>query len=162
MKNLYEIAHQYEREFLELADSDIEGIDQSVIDSTLEGMEGEFEMKAINIAKFIANLEHESDGVLKAERRMRGRKQAIEKKIDWLKKYLLENMIRTGILKCSSPELAVSVLNCKSHVDIIDDALIPTEFMVFKTTSAPDKSKILNHGGCPGAVVVPGKYLRFK
>ena len=162
MKNLYEIAHQYEREFLELADSDIEGIDQSVIDSTLEGMEGEFEMKAINIAKFIANLEHESDGVLKAERRMRGRKQAIEKKIDWLKKYLLENMVKTGILKCSSPELAVSVLNCTSHVDIIDADLIPTEFIVFKTTSAPDKSKILNHGGCPGAVVVQGKYLRFK
>jgi len=162
MKNLYEIAHQYEREFLELADSDIEGIDQSVIDSTLEGLEGEFEMKAINIAKFIANLQYEADGVLNAERRMRERKQSIEKKIDWLKKYLLENMIRTGILKCSSPELAVSVLNCKSHVDIIDADLIPIELMALKTTITPDKSKILNLGGCPGAVVVPGKYLRFK
>ena len=92
--HLYELSAQYNKSFLELADSDF---DAETINDTLEAMEGEVAVKGANVLAFALNLDVEANAIKEVEKRLELRRKSIEKKSEWMKEYLKSNMARTGI-----------------------------------------------------------------
>ena len=160
MASLYQLTENYQHAFWSMAE--LEAIDPQIIDDTLEGLEGEFEGKAINVAAFFQNLEAEADAIREAEKRMAARRKSLENQAERFRDYLKQSMLAVGILKISCPEFAVSVQKSPTNVVIVDEALIPLEFIRTKTITEPDKIAIKAAGNVPGTRLEEGFSLRIK
>lgn len=71
MANLYEITERYNN-LLELLDN--EEITQDILNSALNEVQDEFNEKALNIVKFIKNLESDFKGLDAEEKRLKAKK----------------------------------------------------------------------------------------
>lgn len=114
---LFEIAE----EFAELFDS-LESLTESADEisaeeienawyDTLEGMEAEFDAKAENIALYIKELSAKSDALDKEIKTLRARKQAADNRCAWLKRYIMECMMRTSRTKIDGIRATITVRN---------------------------------------------------
>lgn len=146
--NLYEIATTHNQALLDLADMD--DIPEEVINDTLEALEGSFNDKAVSVAGFFMNIDAEIAAMKEAEKRIADRRKAKENQISWIKNYLLENMLRTGITKIECPQFKISLRNNAESVHVVDENLIPDEYMRTTITKVPDKAAIKAAKGCPG------------
>jgi hypothetical protein len=126
--SLYVLSNQY-RELEKLTDSDAD-IDEQTLADTLEGLTGELEAKALNVAGFLASQEAFADSIAAAAEKMVEREKRLRKRAAYLKQYLLTNMLATGKLKIESPEMALAVRKTPASVVIFDEAAVPAEFMV--------------------------------
>ena len=68
-------------------------------------------------------------------------------------------MQMTGVKKYASQRLAVSFRSSKS-VTILNEAMIPEDFMVIKTTKAPDKVAIKT--AMENGIYIPGAEITKK
>lgn len=138
---LYEIANQF-RELESLADSG--DLPPEVIRDTLEGLTGDLEAKATNVAKFVRNLDATADMIDEAAKAMQQRANRLRKRAESVKNYLLFNMQATGITKIEAPEFTITLRNNPEAVEIAEGAQIPDEFMVQPEPPPPrpDKAKI--------------------
>ena len=161
---LYEIAEQY-RAFLEmLSDTDNDlSIDDQVVTDTLEAIEGEFEVKAVNTAAVIKTVQAEADAIAEAMKSMKARQKALENRADSLKSYLLHNMQAMGLQKIKHPYFNISVNKSPESVFIQDESLIGDEFK--KVVVTIDKTLIkeaLKAGdNVAGCALVRGEHLRI-
>jgi hypothetical protein len=130
---LYQIADQYLQDMQMLQERDLD--DQTFVD-TLESLSGDLEVKAINVAMFIRNLEASADAIKAAEKQMADRRKAIEAKTERMKEYLLENMVRTGITKIDCPYFKISVRDNPDSLVVDPDAVVPNEY--FNQPPLPD------------------------
>src|SRR3954463_15677584 len=99
MKNdlaLYQLADLYLQDLQKLADLDL---DERTVQDTLDGLSGELEVKATNVAAFARNLEASAEAIKNAEEKMANRRRAIERRAESLRSYLKANMERVGIFK---------------------------------------------------------------
>lgn len=78
---------------------------------TLEGIEGEFEMKAENIAAFIKSLKAQSDILKNEETALKKRRDTKDRQIESLKTYLLNQMKVIGRKKIDMPKAVISIRN---------------------------------------------------
>ena len=78
---------------------------------TLEGIEGEFEVKAENIACFIKQLSGELDMLKKEKAAFERRRKAKERQIEWLKTYLLTCMQKIHRVKIETGRATISIRN---------------------------------------------------
>ena len=142
MTTLYELAAQYRNDLETL--SNLELSDEAVQD-TLEGMSGDLETKAHNLAAFVRNLETTAEAIKEAEITMAKRRKVIEARIDRLKTYTLNAMIDNKIEKITSAYFVLSVAKNPPSVDVYDPAQIPVEFMrqPEPPPPVPDKKAIL-------------------
>ena len=92
--HLYEYTEQYKQALTTLNDSDLP---IEAIQDTLEGMKGEIKLKGKDVGAFIKNLEEDATAIKEAEKKMMARRKAIEAKTEWLRNYLVNNMVETGI-----------------------------------------------------------------
>ena len=161
---LYEIATQYQ-EFLELVqDTENElSMDDSVVTDTLEAIEGEFEVKAVNTAAVLKTLQSEADAIAAAMQAMTARKKALESRADRLKSYLLHNMQAMGVQKIKHPYFNISVNKSLESVFIENESLIGDEFK--KVVVTIDKMLIkeaLKAGkAVAGCALARGEHLRI-
>lgn len=125
--SLYEISTQYREALTVLTDPEME-LSTEVVLNTLDGLQGELEEKAINVAKFMKNMETTALAIRQAETQMAKRRRAIENRADWLKIYLKGNMEACGINQIDSPWFRLSIQNNPPSVNIIDENLVPPEF----------------------------------
>lgn len=135
MKNdlaLYQLADLYLQDLQKLADLDL---DEQTVADTLEGLSGELEVKATNVAAFARNLEASAEAIKAAEDQMAKRRKAIERRAESLKAYLKANMERTGILKIESPQFALAIKKNPPAVHVEAPELVPAKFM--KTPPPP-------------------------
>lgn len=89
---------------------------------TLEGIEGEFDEKAENIAVYIKELEAEAK-TLKAEKIAVGKRQAQkEKTAENLRKYLITSMKAIGRNKVDMPKAVLSLKNNAPSL-VVDDEI---------------------------------------
>lgn len=139
MTSLYVLAGEYRAIEQKLIDTDM---DAQTIADTLQGVAGELEEKAINVAMFVRNLESSADQIDQAIKQMQERKKAMESKAESIKKYLLENMQRTGITKIESPYFAVQLKKNPPSVIIDNENDINDKFKVTKTVTSIDKESI--------------------
>lgn len=158
--SLYRLTDQY-RELERLADDDIP---EEVIRDTLEALTGEIEVKATNVAKFAGNLAMLRDAVDEAAKAMKERAARINRKVDALHHYILNNMKACGITKIESPEFTLSVQKNPPAVVIDDEGSIPDEYMVTPPpapppVARPDKKAITD--AIKGGATVDGAHLEY-
>ena len=122
---LYELAAQYQRDLEYIQNSDL---DEQQAAELLETMQGTIQDKAKNVAMVIRNMETTAEAIEAAEKEMASRRKSIERKIEWMKNYLLQNMERTGISKIESPYFVISLRDNPESLIVESDANIPDEY----------------------------------
>ncbi len=128
MATLYELTGQF-RELLELVEQG--EVDPEMLADTLEGLEGEIEIKADGYAKVIKELEGKT-AMLKGEiERLSNRKSAIENNIKTMKESLEIAMRTTGKVKFKTDLFSFNIQKNPARLvitgDVPKDYLIPQE-----------------------------------
>lgn len=128
---LYELSNLYADLLRQIEDGDL---DQEQMLDALNVIEDEFDVKVENTVKFIKSLEG-SIGVVKAEeKRLKEQRQSLEKKVDKLKTYILENMKMAKIDRIKSDLFNISLRNNPGKVDIYNEE----EFIKIARDHFPD------------------------
>ena len=136
---LYEVTSDYLRIMAMMEDPEL---DPQTLADTLEGVEGELEVKAENYAKVMRNLEADVVGIKAEIDRLSDRKKTIENNIKQMKKALQDAMEITGKTKFKT-ELFSFGIRSNAPAVVIDGELenIPTEYLRIKEPEI-DKAKI--------------------
>jgi hypothetical protein len=147
MTSLFHLVDQYRS----LQSLDIEEVPEDVLRDTLEGLGGELQLKATNVAMYQQNLQSMADAVKEASAKMAARAKRLQSKADSLKHYLQSCMEAAQITKIESPELSLVIKNNPPALFIAEGAAIPSEFMIVPPppVAYPDKAAIkraLNEG----------------
>jgi hypothetical protein len=124
---LFELTQQY-RELELLADSD--EIPPEVIADTLEGLKGEFEDKAVAVAKFVLGMEAEAEAIEEASKAMKLRADRIAKRAENVKMYLLLQMQIVQATRISTHELTISRKNNPKAVQYARESDVPEIYWV--------------------------------
>lgn len=162
---LYALTDKYRTAEAQMTDL---GMDEVTIRDTLEALQGEVQEKVTSVAMIVRNLESLAEQIKAAEKQMAERRKSIEARAEWLKGYLLQNMVAVGIQSVESPWFAIKVRQNPAAVTVLDEAAIPPEF--WRTPEPPppalDKKAIaetLKAGGdVPGATLTRGNRLEIK
>lgn len=139
--SLYQLSGDYLQALDFLTDPEMD-FDSDAVTNTLEGLAFEVETKAINVAKFLRNMEVTAEAMKVAESDMAKRRKAIENRVLWLKGYLKGSMETTGISKIECPYFKLSIAKNPASLEIFDDAAIPEEFKRTETVTVLDKGAI--------------------
>jgi len=124
---LYDLTHNYQN-LLELMDD--ESIPQEEITAALNGLEGEFNLKAENIAKLMRSMESDTKAIKDEENRLSKRRKALENRVISLKTYLSDSMRAIGKDKIKGDIFTLSFGKCPPSVYISDEALIDEAYYV--------------------------------
>lgn len=165
MPTLFDIAAQFKADAAKLHDLDL---DEATLADTLEGMTGELEAKAQNVAFVARNLEALAASIKEAETAMDARRKALENRANGLRRYIADAMDFAGVRKIECPYFALKLKANPASVDVFDLAQLPMDYMcpVLPPPPAPDKAAIkaaLQAGqDVPGARLVQGQRLEIK
>ena len=88
---------------------------------TLEGIEGEFDIKAENIACYIKQLEGDLELLKKQKAAFERRRRAKENQLECIKKYLLECMQKTKRQKLETERAVITVRNNAESVQFFSE-----------------------------------------
>lgn len=136
------------------------------VNDTLEGLSGELEDKAINVAKFLRNMEAMAKAIKDAETEMVKRRKSLESRVTWMKSYLKGSMEHTGITRIECPFFKISIQNNPASISILNEEAIPEEYKAQVISWRIDKTAIKNaiKGGetVPGATLINGTRLAIK
>ncbi len=117
---LYQLTIEYERAI----DGLVAGEDGNIDDSLIEAIKGDFDSKAIAVAKYIKNLEAESEAIKEAAKAMTERYKRVQKHAESLTEYLKFNIEKTGLLDAiKTVEFDIKLQKNPPSL-IIDDAMI--------------------------------------
>lgn len=138
MSTLYEITGDYLR-LLEMLEED-ESIDEQAFKDTLEGLDGEFEIKADNYARIIRNLNAEAEKFKAEIERMTVKMNAISNNSARLKQHLYDSMKATGKTKFKTDLFSFGIQKNGGlqPLEIADETKIPKRYMKM----VPDNKKI--------------------
>lgn len=134
MANIYQIKQEIENFNFEIDEETGEFLNALAWDE----LNMAYEEKVENIACYIKNLASDVLAFKAEEESIAKRRKSMEKKIDYLKKLLSNNM---GGEKFSTAKCAVSFRRSET-VDVEDVALLPAELLRVKTTYEADKTAI--------------------
>ncbi len=157
---LYELAQNY-AQLLEMA----EEMESEALVDTLASLQDAIEDKAENIAKLIKNLEADAKIIKEEEQRLAERRRAIEAKVDKLKMYLQEQLEIAGLQKVKRPTITVAIQANPPSVDVIDETLIPADFLIPQPAKVDKKSileRLKKGESVPGAKLVQGRGVRIR
>lgn len=157
---LYELAQNY-AQLLEMA----EEMESEALVDTLASLQDAIEDKAENIAKLVKNLEADVKVIKEEEQRLAERRRAIEAKVERLKTYLQEQLETAGIEKVKRPTITVSIQNNPPSVDVIDETLIPADFLIPQPAKVDKKSileRLKNGEAIPGVTLKQTKGVRIR
>lgn len=140
MSNIYEITNDYLQIMAMLEDSDL---DPQTLADTMEGIEGEFEIKAENYAKVMKNLEGDILAIKTEIDRLTAKKKALENNIKNMKSTLQTAMETTGKTKFKTELFSFNIQkNAPSVViDLEDLSKLPSQFIKQREIEA-DKTAI--------------------
>lgn len=133
---LYTLAHEYQEAAETLADMNLP---EEVFNDTLEGLRGDIEAKATNVAMVIRNFEALAAQIKDAEKQMALRRKNLEHRADNVREYLLHNMQACGISKIESPWFALAVKQNPPAVEITGP--VPAEYMRQPEMPPPEADK---------------------
>lgn len=150
---LYQIANEYREAATAMADLDLP---EEAIRDTLEGMAGELEAKATNVAMCIRNLEVNADAISEAAKQMTERAKRVQARADRIRDYLYFHMQQTGITKIECPYFKLSIKNNPPMVCVDSKEDIPKKYWV-PQPDALNKVEILRD--LKDGANVPGVHL---
>ena len=136
---LYELSSDYLRALDEL--SELDDLPLESIADTLEGLAGAWEDKALNVARYIRNLEAEATAIDEAKKRMEVRARVTAHKAARLRDYLKGELEKTG-LKPKAPDLALRLQANPPAVVLDDETRIPEDYRRTQVVSTILKAEI--------------------
>lgn len=164
MSNFYQLKQEYSKALDEAFDSENQ-LDDQIVKGRLDTINDNAQTKAINIASYYQNMGLEVASMKEYERRMRERRQTLERRQASLKKYLLDGMQHFGYEKIKSPEFTISLRKTPESVIIDNIDELPIEYLTNVDVKA-DKIKIkkaLKEGEfISGAHLEPGVTVSIK
>ncbi|MGH8567010.1 MAG: siphovirus Gp157 family protein [Gammaproteobacteria bacterium] len=137
---LYEIADTYLRALEDLAD--IEDLPEQAIADTLEGLQGEFEEKAVNVGAYIRTVEAEASAIEEARKGMERRQRSLTRHAERLREYVKAQIERTGMGKIKNHYLTLRVQNNPPSVVVEDEDSIPAEYKRSETVTTLLRAEI--------------------
>ena len=162
---LYEISQDYLQALDLFTDPEADIPLEAAMD-TLEGLEGQLQEKAVNVAKFMQNLDTTAKAIKEAEQQMARRRKAIENRAQWIRTYLKSNMEAAGISRIESPWFRLAIQKNPAAVEILDEAALPDEFKSEVVTVKIDKTalkQVMQDGvNVPGAMLSQGTRLAIR
>lgn len=164
MTVLFLLAADYRAAAEKLADLDLP---PEVVADTLEGLSGDIQAKAENVAHMVRSMESDAAAVKQWAKDATDRAKVLEGRAESLRDYLQRCMEATGIERIEGPGIVLSFR--KSSAVVIDEpGLVPSLFMRQPETPppAPDKKLIADaiKAGkeVPGAHIEPRRSLQIK
>lgn len=140
MTELYALTGQM-AELAALADTDDEGLRQAIQD-TMDGIKGEFEVKADNIVMLRRNIEGDIDAIDKEVDRLNELKRIKKNTVDQISDYLRRNMEAADIKSIKRPLFTITLALSPEKVIVDDEKAVPDEFVSLKSVITPDKKTI--------------------
>ena len=127
MSTLYELTNDY-LTLLDMAeDPDVE---EDVLRDTMEGIEGEIEIKADGYARVMKQLEATSANLEYEEKRLMNRRKTIDRNIKRMKQALQDAMVATDKRKFKTDLFSFSIRKNPASVVIDHETSIPPEFLI--------------------------------
>lgn len=136
---LYELSEQYNK----LQELISEGTDKEMFADSLEGLEGDIEDKAENMAKLIRSLETEADGIKSEEERLYSRRMSISNRITDIKEYLQFQLSSMNIDKVKGKLFTVAMQNNPQSVKLLNDNVMAFNQKYIVVSRTLDKKAIL-------------------
>jgi len=140
MTDLYKLNMQM-AELAALADSDDEGLRQAIQD-TMDGIKGEFEVKADNVVMLRRNIESDIDAIFKEVDRLNELKRIKKNTVGQLSDYLRRNMEAADIKSIKRPLFTITLAHSPEKVIVDNEQAVPDEFVTLKSVITPDKKTI--------------------
>lgn len=137
---LYELTEQYNTVYNMALDEDADMIS---VQDTLEGLEGEIEDKAENIAKLLRGIDADVVALKAEEDRLYKKRAALESKHKGIKLYLESQMMAIGKDKIKGTVFTLSIQNNVPSLNISEDAKIPKMYYI-KQDPQLDKRLLLS------------------
>lgn len=142
---LYEISNQFQA-LEQLTDSD--DLPAEVIKDTLEALEGDFDSKAVQVAKFVLSLEANAAAIDGAAKAMGQRSARIAKRAENIRAYLQFHMQAFEKKRIETPDLVITRRTNPPAVVITDEHAVPERFWV----EPPPPSKRLDKKAIKSAI----------
>lgn len=137
---LFEIAAAYRTDIAKLGDLDLP---DEVVADTLESLGGDLQDKCRAVAAFAADLDLTVAGMKDAEKRMKARREAVERRSASLRAYLLSGMQLAGVERIDGPGFVLSIKKNPPAVDVFEPGLVPVEYMKQAEPPPPTVDKAL-------------------
>lgn len=155
--HLYEIAAQFhDLELLESGDD----VPPEVLAATLEGLEGEFDAKCVNIAKFILNLEASAANIAAAAKAMKLRGERVQRRADSIRAYMLFQIQSIDLKKkIETTEITIARRENPPAVQVTDEKAIPEAYWFQPELPPKQLDKAAIKDALQNEVTVPGAYL---
>lgn len=133
---LYELTNNYNELQMMIED----GVDPSALEDTLQAIEESIQDKAQNIALLIRNLEADTEAIKLEEKRLADRRRAVENNCKNLKDYLYQQMTVLEVKRIKGDLITVSIQNNPPSLDVLESAIVPTEYLVMQAPKIDKKS----------------------
>jgi hypothetical protein len=142
MTQLYRLTNEYQNTIsaIELM-LDSGEIDSASAADTLEGLQGEMQDKAINVALHIKNLRSDVDQLKAEKSALDARIKSAESGLDFYEGYLDNNLRKAGIDEIKTAQVVIKYKKLPAIVDVFGD--VPAEYQrVIPEKREPDKVAI--------------------
>ena len=157
MSSTYELANElaFLMEIDEPTDEQMERLDSLVMElpDKLEGC-----------CKYLANIQPKIEGFRAEEKRLSDKRKVLENKMQRFKKYIQSSMETAGMYDVEAGTFTVKLQQNPKSVKVIDETLIPIDYIV--TSTSIDKKSLkeaLESGEVAGAILESsGLSLRIK
>lgn len=138
MSTLYEITGQY-LQLLEMLEEE-DNLEEQVVKDTLEGLDGELEIKADGYARIIRELDAEAVKYEEEKKRLEERGNTLRNRSRILKEHLYNSMKLTGKHKFKTNLFSFGIQKNGGlqPMEIVPDVIIPDEYL----KKEPDNTKI--------------------
>ena len=153
MTKLYELTERY-REIQQLLDADFEFITQEEVQQSLANIKDEIEEKVTSIGKLVLELRSDIDAIKKEETRLAMRRSSYTSRMEWLKSYLLTEMLSTNVLKVKQDVISVAIQDSPPSVELLDLEQVPKQYVrIIPEVREPDKKAIAEHFKQTGEII---------
>lgn len=163
--SLYQLSANYLQALDFLTDPETD-LPAEAVNDTLEALGGELEDKAINVAKFLRNMETTAEAIRQAEADMAKRRKTLENRVQWLRNYIKHNMELCGVSDIECPYFKLSVKTNPVAVNILDENAVPEQFkqqiVSWKIDKTAIRDAIKAGTEVPGTELVAGSRLAVK
>lgn len=149
---LYELSDSINR-VSEMIEEGVEGLED-----TLESLDLTFQQKVEGIIKLQRSKESESEMIENEIKRLKSRSDKLKKDAAWLGGYVEREMLNTDTREVKSSLFKIKLNLSPSRVEVINQKLIPEEFMRTTLTVVPDKMAIKE--SLKNGEIVPGTELK--
>lgn len=159
--HLYEMAPAFARLMAAIWDTD--PTDPEAILRTgaeLESLQLAIDAKVSGCAAIVQEFAATRAAITAEAERLASRAAALKAKEDRLREYMHRSLLAAGLTKVESARFTVSIRQNPEAVEVVDQAVIPTEYIRTKIVQDIDKAAIKKHHAATGQEVPGVRFTR--